>query len=193
MITAAVDPGTKVCAVALFDDEDTLFHLASLSPDRGSWSTDDWWVLGNTRMRPLVVSVVCEKPQFDSRVSKHVIDLAWTGAAVAYSLAAGGPVTAYTPSAWKGSLQKPVHHHRIWQVLTPAERAVFPEGTEARIAEACRKGGLDNWRKPGAEYYGKAKGSEVHNSLDAVGLGLHHLGRYSEVGNLSQGRRSKRA
>ncbi len=191
MITAAVDPGTKVCAVALFDDDGLLDHLGFVEPD-GCVSS---------RGRSLYVAahidgvlhVVCEKPQFDSRVSKHVIDLAWTGAAVAYSLAAGGPVTAYTPSQWKKSVAKPVHHHRIWQVLAPAERAVFPEGTEARIAEACRKGGLDNWRKPGAEYYGKAKGSEVHNYLDAVGLGLHHLGRYSEVGNISQSRRSKRA
>ncbi len=189
MITAAVDPGTKVCAVALFDDSGWLKYI-----DFTDYTLSGRY--GTLYTRAHIdgrIHVVCEKPQFDSRVSKHVIDLAWTGAAVAYSLAAGGPVTAYTPSQWKGSVQKPVHHHRIWQVLTPAERAVFPEGTEARIAEACRKGGLDNWRKSGGEYYGKAKGSEVHNYLDACALGLHHLGRYSEVGNISQSRRSKRA
>lgn len=123
--------------------------------------------------------VLAEKPQFDRRVSKHVIDLAWTGALVAASF--GAPVKAYTPSQWKGSTPKPVHHNRVWQVLTPAERALFPAGTEARIAEACRKGGLDAWRKPGVKYYGEGKGSECHNLLDSAALGLHHLGRYSEV------------
>jgi hypothetical protein len=165
MITAAVDPGTKVCAVALFDDSVlTVTWFESFEGGPPAIHVDH---------------VVVEKPQFDSRVSKHVIDLAWMGALVAASF--GAPVTAYTPSQWKKSVAKPVHHHRIWQVLTPAERAVFPEGTEARIAEACRKGGLDNWRKSGAEYYGRAKGSDVHNYLDACALGLHHLGRYSET------------
>lgn len=159
----AVDPGVKACACAEFDDGVLV---------------DVWFQSPGDRYRGTVDDVVAEKPQFDSRVSKHVIDLAWTGALVAASF--GAPVTAYTPSEWKGSTPKPIHHHRMWQVLTPEERAVFPADTEARIAEACRKGGLENWRRSGAEYYGKGKGADVHNYLDAVALGLHHLGRYTE-------------
>lgn len=172
MILIAVDPGVKECACASF----------SLGVLRELW----FQAPGEETQEPglIVGLVIAEKPQFDRRVSLHVIDLAWTGALVAASF--GAPVKAYTPSQWKGSTSKPVHHHRVWGALTPAERALFPAGTEARIAEACRKGALDAWRKPGAEYYGRAKGVDgigagVHNLLDSAALGLHHLGRYSEV------------
>jgi hypothetical protein len=172
----ALDAGAHECAAAEFDRgvlRDILAFSARCSDGTFDFSAScndpDAWG-----------EVAIEIPQFDARVSKHVIDLA-----VHVCLIAGAcrcPVYAYTPRQWIGSLQKPIHHHRIWEALTPAERALFPADTEARIAAACAKGGKDNWRKPGATYYGTGKGSEVHNLLDAAGLGLHHLGRYREAG-----------
>ena len=82
----------------------------------------------------LADEVACEIPQFDTRVSKYVIDMA-----VHVALIAGAcrcPVYTYTPRQWIGSLQKPIHHHRVWAALTAKERALFPADTEARIAAA---------------------------------------------------------
>lgn len=60
-------------------------------------------------------------------------------------------VTEYWPSQWKGQLPKKVCNRRTLAVLSPSELAVV---------ENC----------------GVAK-SKKHNILDAVGIGLKHLGR----------------
>ncbi len=57
------------------------------------------------------------------------------------------------PHAWKGSVNKEIHHARIWAKLTPAEQAV--------VSQAAR---------------GVAP-SKRHNILDAVGIGLFGIGR----------------
>lgn len=165
----ALDAGVHECAAARFFDG----GLVALRTMTARHPGGPMYIIASAD------EVACEIPQFDTRVSKHVIDLA-----VHVALIAGAcrcPVYTYTPRQWIGSLQKPIHHHRIWGALTAAERALFPADTTVRIAAACAKGGKDNWRKSGALYYGRGKGSEVHNLLDAVGLGLHHLGRYREV------------
>lgn len=168
-----IDPGVHECAVAVFEGavlRDVRFIEAS-SPVRlpaGLWA-----------LCYLGVAVVVEKPQFDRRCGKHVIDLAWSGRGVAEACAFAptSALAAVTPAEWKGSTPKPQHHAEALAALSPTELAVLPPDTAARVAEACRKGGLDAWRKPGASYYGKAKGAEVHNLLDAVALGLWRLGR----------------
>lgn len=165
----AIDPGVERCAIAVFADDGELLDVGFVDvpfdcPD----------VLWSAAWSDGIVSVVAEKPQFDRRCAKSVIDLAWSGALVAATFARGGPVVTYTPSAWKGALTKPIHHHRTLKALTPAEIGVLPPDTAARVAGACHKGGLDNWRKDGARYYGSWGG---HNVLDAVALGLTHLGR----------------
>jgi hypothetical protein len=57
------------------------------------------------------------------------------------------------PHGWKGSVDKDVHHARVWAKLTGAEQAV--------VSAAAK---------------GVAKG-KLHNIIDAVGIGLFAVGR----------------
>lgn len=57
------------------------------------------------------------------------------------------------PHAWKGSVDKNIHHARVWAKLTPDEQAI--------VSAAAR---------------GVAVGKR-HNILDAVGIGLFAVGR----------------
>lgn len=166
----AIDPGVERCAVAVFATSGELEAVDYAKPGDFVEYLKEWYGLFGP------VTVVAEKPQFDRRCARAVIDLAWSGALVAAAFARGGPVTTYTPSEWKGSQPKPVHHAAALAVLTTAERAVLPLGTADHIARACAAGALDNWRKDGARYY-RGAGADVHNLLDAVALGLTHLGR----------------
>ncbi len=135
-------------------------------------------------------TVVVERPAYqgarsDAARVADLIDLAWSGAllAGAYAGRDGARLVEYTPAQWKGSVQKPIHHYRLWQVLTPAERLVLGGAdTERRILAAREKGALDRWGKPGAAYYGSSKGATVHNLLDAAALGAYHLGRLTKGG-----------
>jgi hypothetical protein len=61
------------------------------------------------------------------------------------------------PHEWKRQVRKAVHHHRIWQHLTTAERALFPLDTFDRIKRGCETGKYS---------------SAVHNHLDSAGIGL---------------------
>lgn len=56
----------------------------------------------------------------------------------------------YKPEEWKGQMDKAAAHKRIDERLTPAEKAVIVTA-----------------------------GSLTHNVLDAIGIGLHHLGRFA--------------
>jgi hypothetical protein len=168
----AIDPGVDRCAVARFRDSE-LGEVFYASPGLLDPNVQAEGWLSAVAGAP---TVVAEKPQFDRRCARAVIDLAWSGALVAAAFARGGPVTTYTPSEWKGSQPKPQHHSWAYEALTPAERAVLPLGTADHIARACAAGARDNWRKEGARYY-RGAGADVHNLMDAVALGLTHLGR----------------
>jgi hypothetical protein len=60
----------------------------------------------------------------------------------------------YTPSAWKGQVPKSVHHARILAALSYEEQSRIP----------------------------KLPTSKLHNVLDAVALGLFHVGRVKRGG-----------
>lgn len=62
-----------------------------------------------------------------------------------------GTVHLVTPRQWKGNVPKKIHQPRILKKLSPEELAVMP-------------------KRPRAKDYD-------HNMVDAVGLGLFHLGR----------------
>jgi hypothetical protein len=118
--------------------------------------------------------VAIEKPIITPNTPnwKAVTDCAWSGALVAGAFEC--PVHAYEPSQWKASVCKPLHHRRIWRVMMPSERALFTAETESVINRAC------------AHYAatGKVKNysHDWHNWLDAVGVGLFHLGRTGRGG-----------
>jgi hypothetical protein len=77
------------------------------------------------------------------------------------------------PEVWKAQVDKPQHHDRIWQALTPEERRLFPPDTYTRIQRGIDRGG-----------YTKSKGNEVHNLLDSTGIMLFCEGRTGRGGVL---------
>jgi hypothetical protein len=95
----------------------------------------------------------------------------------------GGPRASYVYATdWKGQIKKPVHHMRIWSVLTPLEKAIIAtaigmseDAIKKKIDEACRKFALK----------GKVVGYSwvAHNIFDAVGIGLWHLRRVGIAGH----------
>ena len=130
-------------------------------------------------------TVVVERPQQDGR-SRAVppailIDLAWTGAYLVGGFAAlGASVREVEPREWKGDLQKAIHHHRLVEALTERELEVLGMGAISEVEAAVRKGALCRWKPDSNGHY--RKGSSTPDILDAVGLGLWHLGRIGKDG-----------
>jgi hypothetical protein len=128
-----------------------------------------------------LASLVIEKPVLRGANGKDPNDCVDVfGAAClteGYIRALGGPAALYViPEDWKGAFKKPPHHRKVWAELSPDEREVFARdaGHEVdeirdKIEAACQR--LARTRKVSG-YSWKA-----HNLLDAVGLGLWHLGR----------------
>lgn len=118
--------------------------------------------------------VAIEKPIITPRTPnwKSVTDCAWSGALVAGYF--GCPVSAYEPSQWKASVCKPLHHRRLWREMSGSEQQLFPPFTFEVIEKAC-----DVYARTGkvTKY-----SHEWHNWLDAVGVGLFHLGRTGRGG-----------
>jgi hypothetical protein len=109
---------------------------------------------------------------------KIIFGLIRNVARVAEALAAGCPVFEYTvndgvPTDWIGGVRKPVLHRRIWRMLKPEERRIFPASTEADIERA-------------ADHHARTKkiltSYAAFNTLDAAGVGLFHLGRIGKGG-----------
>lgn len=161
----SIDPGVHELACAEWRGD--RLHDAYFVNVTEAWRRPRAWAL-----------TVIEKPQWDARSvnGATLIDLAWSGGIGAG--AAGAPITAYEVREWKGSARKPQHHRRGWCALLGPEKAVLGgDATIALIEDACTRGGRDGWTKPGVAYYGRGKAAKVHNLLDAVLLGLFHLGR----------------
>ncbi len=169
MIVYAIDPGNVAARghsnyLAHFDNEE----LIDICPT--TWQS--------MRLEAYPDVVVIEKPQQDGRSTRVpprvLIDLAWNGALLAGALRPRSLV-CYTPNDWKGQVSKPVHHLRLWRVLSTIERKCFPADTEERI----RKGAEATARAAGKL---KNYSFEAHNLLDAVGLGLFYLKRIGKGG-----------
>lgn len=95
--------------------------------------------------------------------------------------APGCAVACTCERGWKGSEQKPIHHGRLWRVLTPSERTVLGgRATEKHIEAAKEKGALDRWSRPGVSYYPRA--FTTHNLLDATAMGKYFLGELERKG-----------
>jgi len=131
---------------------------------------------------PLVDRIIVEEPQQDERTRgippEVIARLAWEGGTLGamYAGLYGCKFFGRTPTAWKGGLQKPVHHGRLWDVLSDDERIVLGGAATLREIEAAKeRGALARWKRPGVEYY--RSGWTTHNLLDAAALGATELGR----------------
>lgn len=169
----SIDPGVKSCAVARWRG-DTLKWVAS-------------WPAGEMPSAGEPGRVVWELPQADGRSipADDLIALTAAGADLARAFAGvDGEVVRYQPRQWKGSTPKPVHHARMWEALTDAERHVIGGAmTASAIWAACERGARARWRKHHNHHYSDRElptvdGTKItHDLLDAVALGLYDLGR----------------
>lgn len=152
--------------------------------------------------------IVVERMQADARTRdidvRGLLDCQFAGGlAAGYALGSShgnAELVHLTPTEWKGSIPKPVHHADLWfskhaeacpeamtathrckacgvaAILDDAERAILGgEKTGGKILAAVEKGALSRWSKAGADYYPRK--FVTHNLLDAAALGCTHLGR----------------
>ena len=116
---------------------------------------------------------VVEKPSIlNTPNSADMTEVLWSGAIVASALSE--IVATLDPIVWKGSVKKPIHHGRVWECMTPAERALFPANTHDVIVEArkrlAQRGKVVNYNH------------KWHNHLDALSLGAFYVGRIKRGG-----------
>ena len=174
----SIDPGSKACAVAISDGARAELQWVGMvcpSNPSGPGYAD----------RLDAAHVVVERPEANGRDTPPDDLIAITAAGFFLAgLVAGGPVRVTTPREWKGQTPKPVHHGRLWAVLTPSEHALLGgDETKEAISAARRRGAYDRWSKPGARYYRASELPTVrgvritHDILDAAALNLWDSGR----------------
>lgn len=155
----ALDPGDPVVYGAVFDRGVCVklreFTRAVMPIDRTKYS-----------------QAVCEEPSIlGAPNAADMVQVLISGSVVASALSCN--VVFYPVPTWKGSLKKPIHHYRVWPHMTKEEQAFFPKNTLDVINKACAK----------IAQTGKANYEpEWHNHLDALALGMFHLGRIKRGG-----------
>ena len=173
MRLVAVDPGLRVCGVALFDDG-ALQRAFSVKAPRRPGNEGD--AAAAAAMARAVCEAVCdgdevpdvfaaEEPQqypgspaprsavqaLDRVVGALAADLRHEARADDRELA----VVCYKPRVWKGQVPKGVMLRRVLRRLTDEELRRVPD----LISSLERKSSVH------------------HHAIDAVGVGLHHTGR----------------
>lgn len=165
----AVDPGIRGCGVALFEGP-TLVACAYVfnkakEGNRAAEAADMARAIGVEFVMgrvidelvvewPRVYATRLRKGEMDGQDPNDLIALSAIDGALAYRM--GVKTTSYVPSEWKGQMKKEPCHARIKSRLNPRELAILMDA--------------DNDAK-----------SKAHNVYDAVGIGLHHLGRLKPV------------
>lgn len=159
-----MDPGIRGCGCAWFNDAGRL-AAAEYVPNparRGNRAhearamAEAVRAMTNGGLKELAVEwmvVYFERIQSgeEHRDPNDLLALCGVDSALA-ALFPDAKVSSYTVSEWKGQLTKEACHHRAHARLDAAERLVWDEAV-------------------------RAGGTRAHNTLDAVGIGLHHLGR----------------
>jgi hypothetical protein len=164
---AAVDPGIRGCGVAVFEGGVLALCQYVVNPMEAGGGADAaatmarevYYAIDRFRPRALVV----EWPRVYATAIRlgrsksdpnDLLALAGVDAAIAAlcadHISGLGSVTSYAPSEWKGQVPKEVMLGRIRSKLTRMEDD---------LVDAV---------KPA---------SKRHNAIDAVGIGLHHIGR----------------
>lgn len=159
IVLLAVDPGTRGCGVALFDGQRLILadYVYNPSKFRGDARMSDClamahaaldWVLP-TRLDEIVIEHMVI---YHSGRGKRGADpndlLRLAEIGGAICVLSGAAAKSYSAKEWKGSLPKEICHRRVLDRLSIDERSRL-----------------------------QGPMSLLHNVLDAVGIGLHHLGR----------------
>lgn len=165
----AIDPGNEggkgVCACAGFANKKLVALWYESAEDRVFFSKDS--------IAPYRFNIALEVPMMYPQGHERPNDLIKLAIAGALLAARMQPhkITQYTPAEWKKQKAKPACHLILWEKLSPAERALFPKDTEARILTGVEVNAPRMYAQPLKNYSFKA-----HNLLDAVGIGMHHMG-----------------
>lgn len=170
----AIDPGKHACGVALFTDKvltraelvkgddrgSELDRMLSVGTNVASWVNDRTVHVarftGTSIVHPLDIAV--EWPQVylpsqqvkeDHRTNPNdLLGLTFVLGAALSDITLAATHRHYMPHAWKGSLGKRRMNNRAFDRLSVLE--------QTRVVDA---------------------GELTHNVFDAIGIGLHHLGR----------------
>lgn len=168
MSKAYLDPGrAKPSAIAVIENDQRLVELAWLSGE--NYTTHAGY------FHTPITSLLWEKPQVYPRSKvnpNQIVDDAINGALAANFLRRcipGLEVREIAPRAWKGTLDKPSHHMRLWVILTPEEKAMLGgDETYAYIFAAAERlamtGKVSGYSKP------------IVDLLDAVAMGKYDCG-----------------
>jgi hypothetical protein len=174
MKVLALDPGIRGCGVALFngglleacayvknpvtsgDGPEAVFAMAR--------EVDRW----QPRLAADTVRLVFEHPRiYTAAKSKGDNNDLMPLVAVDYAVAARFPArTRVYPHEWKGTMPKSVCAARVLARLDGAERAEAELGVAPFLTTKSLDAALTDERWKG------------HNVLDAVGIGLKHVGRF---------------
>lgn len=161
----AVDPGLRGCGVAIFDeDTKALLRADYVKGSAAGERAEAWRAMADSVWSwaepwKTYTKMVIEFPQVRQRGSQRaakrgtdpndLIQLAAVvGALVCIRSLRTVPIV-YLPEEWKGQVPKEIHHERARARLSSVELAVLP----------------------------KLAKNILHNTMDAVALGLTHLGR----------------
>lgn len=178
-----VDGGIRGCGVSLFEEKELVCAAYVRNPLKQGHALAEHVAMGRalrgwfTRTSSLFVdsvsleSLTFEHPrvvdrghQKGSKRSADVNDLfpmVGVGGALGALLPASVKLITVFPDEWKGDVDKFMMNGRVWGRLTPAERARVERLSDREPGDV--KIGLD------------------HNTLDAVGIGLHHVGRLERM------------
>lgn len=152
----AIDPGLNGCGLAMFDD--LLVYATYVKETEGLTHPNNKLLNMQTRINDMIggvcgfnYQVVCELPQVytQGKLKGDPNDL------INLALIVGGIHANYKtqlvkPREWKGQMPKEVCNQRVLSKLSPEEKEVIDK---------------------------KIPKSLLHNTLDAVGIGLWALGR----------------
>lgn len=177
----ALDPGKHKTAVAYFLQKHLQF-VRNYTLSCPSVIEQGKMLLELQAMASVPNTVVIEIPRSYPKSpgkANDLIDEAVEGAFIAGKIA-NGPIVKVHPSTtsedgragWKGQVPKPIHHRRIIKALESGELQLLLEikpDLVAYVEKACERYAVSR------KVTGYA--ADVHNSLDAVGLGLEYLGR----------------
>lgn len=160
-----IDPGLRGTGVAIWLDGklvNAAYVESAEQKRRGpvAWVAmaaaveDHVWEHMDNEEEDCAHELVMEVPQiYGPEISKadpdDLLQLAGVDGAIARALRFGCPVVGYRPREWKGQTPKAIHNRRVENALSLAELDTFQ-----RCPSHLR-----------------------HNILDAVGIGLFHLGR----------------
>lgn len=162
--STATGNGAHACAEMAREVIMWARHVGSLSGTGGRSSGSPF----------IPTEYVCEWPQiYASRIREGKTDedpndmIALAGVSSAVAVLAGAPTTHYLPKEWKGQVPKKVMTKRILGFLAEQEIEIASKGILRTdpILYTDRVAAL-------------LKSPTAHNAIDAVGIGLHHLGRF---------------